>query len=51
MCGFFWRIGRARDATHELVGVVIFRLPFEVQVCSSVNVVTYKKRNGNTLAN
>jgi hypothetical protein len=26
MYGFFLRIGKARDATHELMGVVVFRL-------------------------
>jgi hypothetical protein len=47
MYGFFLRIGKARDATHELMGVVVFHLPLEVQVFSSVKAITYNKRNEN----
>jgi hypothetical protein len=43
MYDFFFRIGRARDATQELVGVVVFLQPLEVQVCSSVSAVTCNK--------
>jgi hypothetical protein len=49
MCAFFLRIGRARDATQVLVGITDFLLPLEVQVCSLVNAVTYKKKHANKL--
>jgi hypothetical protein len=48
MCAFFLRIGRARDATQVLVGITDFLLPLEVQVCSSVNAVTYNKLGTST---
>jgi hypothetical protein len=40
MNDFFFRIGRTRDATQALVGVVAFLLALEVQWCSSFSAVT-----------
>jgi hypothetical protein len=42
MKGFLLRIGRAREANQELVRVVVFLLPLDVQQCSSISDVTYK---------
>jgi hypothetical protein len=42
MKGFFLRIRRAREVTQELVGVVVFLLPLDVQRCSSISTVTCK---------
>jgi hypothetical protein len=38
-----FRIGAAREATQALMGVAVFLLPLEVQVCSSINAVTCNK--------
>jgi hypothetical protein len=45
---FFLRIERVWDATQVLVGVVVFLLALEVQLCLSVKDVTYKKRDAKT---
>jgi hypothetical protein len=49
-CGFFVRIGRPRDATQESVDVVVFVLPLEVQVCSSIGAVTYNQKDGKDMS-
>jgi hypothetical protein len=45
----FFMIGKERYATQELVGVVVFLLPLEVQRCSLAMAVTYNILYGNTL--